>query len=158
MTGSIFGWRRMIVSCFCALAVQMLALGLGVFGAETSTDVAADKLPVHQIVLFTSGVGYFERRGHVDGNATLDFKFNVSEINDRLKSMVLEDLGGGRISAVSYGSSDPISKTLKSFAIDLTKTPTLGQLLMQLRGEKVEIETPSRLQGTIIGVEKREQR
>ncbi len=53
-------------------------------------------------------------------------KFHVGNINDLLKSMVVQDLGGGQVSTVSYGSKDPITKTLKSFAIDLTANPTLG--------------------------------
>ncbi len=110
---------RPVITLFSASIMLVSVADHAARGDETH-DVAADKLPVQQVVLFSSGVGYFERRGHVDGNATLDFKFNVADINDLLKSMVLEDLGGGRISAVTYGSRDPITKTLKSFAIDLT--------------------------------------
>ena len=61
------------------------------------------------------------------------------DINDLLKSLVLQDLGGGQVGAVSYDSQAPIEKTLQSFAIDLTANPTLGQILDQARGEKVEI-------------------
>ncbi len=115
------------------------------------------KLPIKRVVLFNSGVGYFQHQGQVDGNANVDFKFRVENINDLLKSMVLEDLGGGQISTVTYGSRDPITKTLKTFAIDLTKSPTLGQLLSQIRGERIEIEGPTNLHGIIVGVEKRKQ-
>ncbi len=69
--------------------------------------------------------------------------------------MVLQDLGGGRISTVTYGSKDPITKTLKTFAIDLTSNPTLADLLGQIRGEKVEVDAPNAITGTILGVEKR---
>ena len=41
--------------------------------------------------------------------------------------MVLQDQGGGHISTVTYGSKDPITKTLKTFSIDLTSNPTLGR-------------------------------
>ena len=68
--------------------------------------------------------------------------------------MVLQDLGGGQISTVTYGSRDPITKTLQTFAIDLTSNPTLGELLGQIRGEGIEIEAPTRIRGTIVGVEK----
>ena len=76
--------------------------------------------------MFNSGVGFFEHRGEVEGDAKVDLKFNVDDINDLLKSMVLQDLGGGQISTVTYGSNDPITKTLKTFPIDLTNNPTLG--------------------------------
>jgi hypothetical protein len=117
----------------------------------------ANKLPVKRVALFNSGVGYFEHRGKVSGDATVDLKFNVDDVNDLLKSMVLEDFDGGQISTVTYGSRDPITRTLGTFAIDLTSNPTLGQLLAQIRGERVELEAPTKLQGTIVGVEKKQQ-
>src|SRR5687768_3628488 len=117
----------------------------------------ANKLPVKRVALFNSGVGYFEHRGKVNGDATVDLKFNVDDVNDLLKSMVLEDFNGGQISTVTYGSRDPITKTLSTFAIDLTSNPTLGQLLAQIRGEEIEIEAPTKIQGTIVGVETKKQ-
>jgi hypothetical protein len=82
-------------------------------------------------------------------------KFKTDQINDLLKSMVVQDLDGGRISTVTYGSKDPITKTLKTFSIDLTANPTLAQLLQQVRGERVELESPNKLAGVILGVETR---
>ena len=71
--------------------------------------------------------------------------------------MVVQDAGGGRISAVNYGSKDPITKTLQTFAIDLTENPTLADLLDQIRGERVEFDAPDRVAGVILGVERRAQ-
>ena len=78
--------------------------------------------------------------------------------------MVLRDLDGGHISAVSYDSNAPVEKTLQSFAINLTGNPTFGQILNQARGEKVEVvlqqanaTQPGTLTGTVIGVEKQQQ-
>src|SRR5262249_303062 len=74
-----------------------------------------------------------------------------------LKSLVLQDTAGGRISTVNYDNRDPIDKTLKSFAIDLTSNPTMGQLLSQVRGERVDVTTPGEpgtIKGIIVGVEK----
>ena len=61
--------------------------------------------------------------------------------------MVVQDLGGGQVSTVGYGSKDPVDKTLKSFAIDLTANPTLGKLFNQIRGERVEIDAPNKITG-----------
>jgi hypothetical protein len=60
------------------------------------------------------------------------------------------------VGAVTYDSRNPLERTLKSFAIDLTTNPTMGQLLNQVRGEKVEIttQTAGPLTGMIVGVEK----
>lgn len=140
-----------------ALFVAVAAL-LTVSTALAADDEKKDKqnkLPIRNVVLFNSGVGFFEHRDEVEGDAEIALKFNVEDINDLLKSMVLQDLGGGKISTVTYTSKDPITKTLKTFAIDLTNNPTLAQILGQARGEKVEIEAPDKLLGTIIGVETR---
>src|SRR5215468_10307785 len=138
--------------------------------AETAKTDAAVKassspnLPIAQAVLFSSGVGFFQREGEIEGNQRIDLSFPVQDINDLLKSMVLQDLGNGHVSAVSYESRDPIDKTLKSFAINLTSNPGYGQILNQARGEKVEVVSqatsnaqPGTLTGTILGVESKEE-
>ncbi len=135
--------------------------GLIVFGlltghkAAVADDVDSEKLPIQRIVLFNSGVGFFEHRGTVDGDDQVELKFKTADINDLLKSLVLQDLGGGKISTVSYGSKDPIQKTLKTFAIDLTGTPTLFELLSQVRGQKLIVYVPQGVRGTLVGVESR---
>jgi hypothetical protein len=139
-------------------AAIAVAAGLGPMflsaGLAQEKDKAAD-IPVKRVVMFSSGVAFFEHAGKVDGNALVDMKFNVKDINDLLKSMVLQDLGGGRISTVSYGSREPITRTLGTFSIDLTRNPTLGDLLQQIRGEQIEIDAPTKVTGTILGVETR---
>src|SRR5262249_16287683 len=89
-----------------------LALGAGFFfshseaqppkngGPADVPQAAAGQLPIAQVVLFSSGVGYFQREGEVQGNSRIDLTFPVQDINDLIKSMVLSDLGGGHISAV----------------------------------------------------------
>lgn len=137
-----------------ALAVALVAAPLALRADENKPQDAAATAPVKRIVLFNSGVGYFERQGTVDGDASIELEFDVEDVNDLLKSMVLEDRGGGTISTVAYASRDPITKTLGTFAIDLTNSPTLGELLQQIRGERVEIEAPSKIAGVVVGVEK----
>ena len=121
--------------------MRVAALALLIAAWPVLAEARPDKaeLPVTRIVLFSSGVGYFQREGQVDGNARVDLQFHTQNINDLLKSLVLQDQGGGKINSVSYDNRDPIDKTLKSFAIDLTSNPSLGKLLGQVRGEKVEV-------------------
>src|SRR4051794_27570015 len=121
----------------------------------------ATNLPITRVVLFNSGVGYFSRSGEVEGEARVDLTFPESDINDLLKSMVLEDFGKGRIAAVSYDSREPISRTLSSFAINLNSQPTFAAIVQQMRGERVEVvlnpgaaNQPGKLSGVIVGVER----
>ncbi len=122
-----------------------------------STVIAAEKpadVPVRQVMLFSSGVGYFEHSGTVSGDAKTQLAFKTDQINDILKSLILEDLDDGSVSAITYPSQDPIEKTLRSFQIDIADNPDLAQLLLRLRGASVSLETPEgKLDGTVLGVE-----
>ena len=123
---------------------------------------AAQKLPVTQVVLFNSGVGYFHRSGEVEGEARVDLQFSAADINDLIKSLVVHDAKGQSV-PLRYDSQEPIEKTLKSFAIDLSSNPSFGQILNQMRGQKVEVTLQTNhpalnglqgtMAGTIIGME-----
>ncbi len=127
-------------------------------GGNPPAGKGIDPLPIQQVVLFNSGVGYLQREGDVTGNARIDLSFPFSDINDLLKSLVLQD-SEGKIGTVNYDSFDPIEKTLRSFALDLNNNPTFAQILNQARGEHVEITRTTekgqteKMQGTIVGVE-----
>ncbi len=129
--------------------------------AAQGDPTPATTLPVTQVVLFNSGVGYFARSGEVEGDARVDLSFPETDVNDLIKSMTLQDQGGGRVAAVSYESREPVARTLSSFAINLNNNPSLTQILTQVRGEKVEVALqptaqaqPGTMAGTIVGVEK----
>ncbi|QDU18709.1 DUF4139 domain-containing protein [Urbifossiella limnaea] len=117
-------------------------------------------LPISRVVLFNSVVSYLSRSGEVDGDARVDLTFQEADINDLIKSMVLEDFGGGRVAAVSYDSREPIARTLASFSINLNGDTTFAGILRQARGERVEVTTtptaqnqPGKVTGSIVGVE-----
>ncbi len=134
------------------------ALGglLAVPAPAVAENVSREAVPLEKVVVFTSGVGYFQHGGEVNGDTTVQLDFQTDEINDLLKSMVVQDLSGaGSAPTVNYASRDPITKTLASFAIDLTDDPSIGTLLGRLRGERVELQAASPVTGTILGVEKR---
>lgn len=118
--------------------------------AEEGATVSLSK-----ISLYSSGVGYFQHDGTVNNRTQLDLRLHTSQINDMLKSLVVQDFGGGKVSTVTYGSRDPVTKTLGSFGINLNGNPTLGQILTQVRGEPVEVTAPNPIAGTLLGVEKK---
>jgi hypothetical protein len=146
--------KKLIVG---TLALLSLAVPKGTVRAESGPGGA--DLPVRRIILFRSGVGYFQREGAVDGDGRVDLNFPTASINDLIKSLVLQDLGGGRISTVHYDNHNPVEKTLQSFAIDLNNNPGLAQILGQARGERVEVhlggagETP--VKGLIVSLERK---
>ena len=113
-------------------------------------------MPVRQVVLYSSGVGYFEHAGTVHGDGTAELRFAARQVNDVLKSLVLQDLDHGTVRAVTYPSQDPIAKTLKSFGVNLTANPPMAELLNQLRGAQVTVTVGADdTAGTVVGVETR---
>src|SRR5436305_5078292 len=107
--------KRLLAAGVLAAAVAGVNFGLGTarslphaFAADAPTRAAdnpdkaakpADQadVPVRQVVLFSSGVGYFEHFGTVTGNGATELHFKTQQINDILKSLVLQDLDKGRI-------------------------------------------------------------
>ena len=143
--------------------VVLLSLSLTVRAADPQPEAPPQvspqaTLPLSEVVLYSSGVGYFQRDGSIDGHGHMELRFKVDNINDLLKSMVVQDFDGGRVAAVTYDSRDPITKTLKSFAVDLTTHPSLGALLGQIRGESIEVAAPNPVRGVILGVEQKQER
>lgn len=125
--------------------------------ARAGDAKAQADVPVKAVVLFSSGVGYFEHFGAVKGDGSAELRFKTNQINDILKSLVLQDLDGGRINAIQYPSQDPIAKTLRSFQVDITNNPPLAELLNQLRGATVTITAMGdRFEGVVLGAEKRQ--
>jgi hypothetical protein len=143
-------------SLFPALAAVLAHASTAPAQATRPASANAD-VPVAKVVLFSSGVGYFEHAGTVHGASSTELRFKTSQINDILKSVVLQDQDGGKIGAITYPSQDPLAKTLKSFQVDITQNPSLAQLLNQLRGAHVTIQAQAEhLSGTILGVETRQ--
>ena len=132
----------------------------------SSTQTTAPGLPIRRVVLYSNGVAYFERRGKVTGQAEINLPFKQSQVDDVLKSLVVLDLGRGRIGAVSYNSSAPPSARLNEipFSIEAgterndANAPAggLAAVLTQLQGARVVVTTATRsARGSILTVEER---
>jgi len=120
-----------------ALAALLLSGGLA----------AAQDLPVTKVALFSSGVGYCERRGTVKGEATVSLPFSTQEVDDVLKSLVVWDLAGGGAAAgagpsVSYPSLETLDEALRGLGVDLRGNPRVEELLARLRGAELVVEAP----------------
>ena len=128
---------------------------LATLAAPLAADQKAD-IPVSRVVLYSSGVAYFEHAGQVEGDATLALRFKTDQINDVLKSMVFADADGGTVSSVDYASNDPVERALRSFGIDLSGDPSLPDLLKQLRGAQIVVTAPEEVIGSVLNVQARQ--
>ncbi len=117
----------------------------------------AQELPVTKVALFSSGVGYFEHRGSVKGDATVSLPFTTAEVDDALKSLVVWDLASsaGAAPSVSYPSLEGLDDALRGLRIDLTGNPKVADLLARLKGAELAVSTPEEVVGRIVSVEAR---
>ncbi len=147
--------------------IGLVAVALALCGAGLAF---AQDLPVTKVSLFSSGVGYFEHRGTVKGDATISLPFSTAEVDDALKSLVIWDLAtssgaalnggaasGGAVGSpsVSYPSLEALDEALRGLRIDLTGSPKVVDLIARLRGAELAVEAPEKIVGRIVSVELR---
>jgi hypothetical protein len=114
-----------------ALAITALAIG------------SAAELPVRQVVLYKHGVGYFERSGDLAAGESARLDFKAAEMDDVLKSLTIEEKGGGKISGLRYDSSQPLAQKLADFPFQLGAGQPLSAVLDQLKGAHIELKFAS---------------
>jgi hypothetical protein len=114
------------------------------------------------VILYSNGVAYIERRGLVSGHAEVSLSFKQSQVDDVLKSMIVLDLGKGRIGAVSYNSSAPSSARMADIPFSIEPATAndikggLAGVLGQLQGAHVVVSTGTRTaSGSILTVGER---
>ncbi|HLK69279.1 MAG TPA: DUF4139 domain-containing protein [Bryobacteraceae bacterium] len=97
-------------------------------------------LPVKEVVLYKHGVGFFERSGRLGAGESARLDFNASEMNDVLKSLTIDEKGGGKISGLRYDSMDPLSHKLAEFPFQIAAGQPLSGMLDQLKGARIELK------------------
>jgi hypothetical protein len=119
----------------------------------TASVAAAAELPVKGVTLYKHGVGFFERSGELKAGETARLEFKAAEMNDVLKSLIVRESGGARVTGLRYDSSDPLDKKLSEYPFDLNQeSPSVAAFLNQLKGAAVEVVFGSEtLKGTIVG-------
>lgn len=152
----------------CSISVQAQVrpkertTSVGRFAEPQIKQTAVSNLPIRRVSLYSNGVAYIERRGIVSGDAEINLSFKQSQVDDVLKSMVVLDLGQGRIGAVSYNSSAPPSAKMAEipFSVEAQTDGVNGGIagvLAQLQGAKVSVATNGGAAiGSILTVEKRD--
>jgi hypothetical protein len=118
-------------------AIISLFLSAPLFWGTTPAQ-AAD-LPVKEVVLYKHGLGFFERSGRLGAGESARLDFEATEMNDVLKSLTVEERGGGKISGLRYDSMDPLSHTLASFPFHIDAGQALSAVLDQLKGARIEL-------------------
>lgn len=112
-------------------------------------------LPIRKLTLYKHGISVIERRGDVNGDQ-LTLTFDVNQMNDVLKSLVVYDRAGGQIRNVAYDAPEDRAAKLERGTIHLSQNHTISDLLRDLRGRMVELVlrgTSRTVKGLVVGVE-----
>ena len=123
---------------------------LPVLAVVMATAMAAE-IPVREVILYKSGVGYFERAGDLRPGESARLDFKASDMNDVLKSLTVGEKNGGKITGLRYDSSEPLGQKLAEFPFHLDGQQPLSAFLDQMRGARIEMKYGSEtVSGTII--------
>jgi hypothetical protein len=124
--------------------------------AALNLSVGPQKLPLRRVVLYKSGIGYFQHDGRVHGNEDVEIDLTSGQLNDVLKSLTALDFSGGRIVGASYNSQEPAGHQLASLPVPVAQNSTLSSLLQNLRGARLEVRTASgSFTGRLLSVEQK---
>jgi hypothetical protein len=116
-----------------------------------SVSPAAD-LPVKQVTLYKHGVGYFEREGTVPAGEEVRLDFKNNDMNDVLKSLIVSDANGGKISGIRYDSNATLEQQLEKYPFTIGNGEMLSSFLDRLKGAHMEVSVGDGKQtGVILG-------
>jgi hypothetical protein len=104
-----------------------------------ASALAAD-IPIREIIVYKSGVGYFERAGTLSPGESARLDFKATDMNDVLKSLTLQDRNGGKVTGLRYDSSEPLEQKLAEFPFTIGGQAPLSSFLDQMKGARVELK------------------
>jgi hypothetical protein len=146
--------RRFAVACRLACPLVFLVPA----PARASAPAAAEvPLPIRRVVLFKTGIGYFEHLGDVRNRQDVTIRFNSPQLDDVLKSLTVLDLGKGQIAGITYNSLAPMEQRLGALRLPLDAGTTALQMLGSLRGARIEVTAGAGpIEGRLLAVEQRD--
>jgi hypothetical protein len=123
---------------------------------KSSDESTATKLPVRRVILYKTGVGYFEHLGRIQNDQSIRIDFTSGQLNDVLQSLTILDLNGGRIAGVNYNSEAPLSQRLGTLRLPLEETTDVSKFYGALRGARLEVSSGrSSITGRLLSVERK---
>jgi hypothetical protein len=116
-------------------------------------------LPIVHMTLYKHGVGYFRRRGNLEGES-IKLTFRREEMDDLLKSLTVLDYVGGQVRGIDYDTPQSQAERLAGNSVILGDTRSVRDLLMALRGREVQLQVNdgSSLQGLLLGLDEADEK
>lgn len=115
-------------------------------------------IPLKRVTLYKHGIGHFERRGKFKGPGEIELLCGPEDIDDMLKSLLILNVEGGGLAAVTYDSAKTLPTRLSEFGFDLRKCHGLLELIAQIKGSPVTIKVgTAKVEGRVAGLDEVEQ-
>ncbi|MCC6977312.1 MAG: hypothetical protein IT343_03270 [Candidatus Melainabacteria bacterium] len=115
-------------------------------------------IPLKKVTLYKHGIGHFERRGKFKGPGEIELLCGPEDIDDMLKSLLVLNVEGGGLAAVTYDSAKTLPTRLSEFGFDLRKCHGLLELIAQIKGSPVTIKVgTTKVEGRVAGLDEVEQ-
>ena len=118
--------RAAVIFTLLPAAVNHVRAQATAAAAAPPTDV-----PVREVTLFSSGVGYFQHEGTVSGDGEARLNFKTAQINDVLKSLILQDLDGGHVGVVTLSLAGPAGQDTGQLPDQPRRQPRHGRTAQQ---------------------------
>ena len=112
--------------------------------------VFAADVPVKSIKLYKHGIGFFEREGTIGEGEEARLDFKISDMNDILKSLIITEGAGTRISNIRYDSNETLDQRLKRYPFQIGDAELLSTFLDRLKGSRTEIKVGDQVQTGVI--------
>lgn len=143
---------------FCSMILITIFLGIACanMGPDTKYPTTQSPLELDRVVLYRNGIGYFERRGTIDGGI-LTLKVRKDQVNDLLKSLTVVDQSSGQALSISI-PLDPLAWQNAALSTLSPGNGNLATILDGLRGTQLTVNTQEgrTIEGRIVMVEKLE--
>jgi hypothetical protein len=129
-------------------------IGLALLSSACTSTVdrppRAPILPLHSVRLYETGVGYFERAGAIDAAGATSLPVPSGHLDDALKTLVVLGAGATRVHGIEWDSSISrgMARAVAGLPAEADKPTRLQELLVGLKGARVQAETP---RGLVIG-------
>jgi hypothetical protein len=133
----------------------LTASGLLCFGLLATMPAIAAELQLKRVVLSSAGIGYFEHEATVGGDAELELRVRLDQVDDVLKSIVVLD-GAGAVAAISLPSRDAPDRLFRDLPFDEGALGDTGALLGALRGAELRLTGQRSITGRVLSVTREE--
>lgn len=128
----------------------LIATSLGA-GASAVQAQTADGARIDRMTLSSGGVAEVHRVAEVEGDGTLRIDVPVAQVDDILKSLLVQD-PDGKVASVSLDGPAPVQEAFTQLPFSADVLGSMPELLKSLPGTRVRVTTGGRtVEGAVLG-------